>query len=137
MTPELSEVKQRARDTWDAGDFPAVAKLISSAAIDREFGPALPREGSSESLRQPANATRQRANHRVRLCVRHAHQQDEARVPFDERRPKRAASAFEEIPSQWRGTARSWTSAGRWRIETASQMWRGRRAPARACRKGG
>jgi SAM-dependent methyltransferase len=31
MTPELSEAKQRARDTWDAGDFPAVAKLISSA----------------------------------------------------------------------------------------------------------
>ncbi len=29
--PELSEAKQRARDTWDAGDFPYVAKLITSA----------------------------------------------------------------------------------------------------------
>lgn len=32
MTPlELSEEKQRARATWDAGDFPAVARLITSA----------------------------------------------------------------------------------------------------------
>ena len=30
-TSELSEAKQRARETWDAGDFPYVAKLISSA----------------------------------------------------------------------------------------------------------
>jgi SAM-dependent methyltransferase len=31
MAPELSEAQQRARDTWDAGDFPYMAKLISSA----------------------------------------------------------------------------------------------------------
>ena len=38
MASELSEAKQRARDTWDAGDFPAVARLITSAgelAADR------------------------------------------------------------------------------------------------------
>ena len=35
--PELSEEKQRARATWDAGDFPAVARLIASGGRARRL----------------------------------------------------------------------------------------------------
>ena len=68
--------------------------------------------------------TRQRAHHALRVPRRHPHEHYEARVPLDERGDARGvAAADQHVAFPVAGTARSAASAGRSRMDTASEIY--------------
>ena len=64
----------------------------------------------------------QRGDDRFGVLACHSHQHDVARLAFHQRGDLAVVTAEEESPSQWPGTARSSTAAGRSRIDTVSLM---------------